>query len=648
MLLDELPTELLGFILSADYSSPMTMRLWKCGCKLLNFKLSTSVTRFELRNMRAVFPGALLPRLLLNFHRLRSLRIESRKELVKSLPEWPMLLSNFPVTLEALHIASPDAPFAFLNHTPESTISELRTIKTDYARGPSNLIDMDRLFPRLHTLKIDPPRFDLPPRTPFQLDDFAGLPSQLLHFEAQIFVDASEWSKLALLPASIQYLGELSLKNLRAFNNLPQWPITLLPNLLELRSYDFDRLQSVHWLPRSLTRFDGVAAWSFEIARAWPPLVGELWIGKIDENSFISQHTIWHDELPPSLTKLHIDEDCPNRSERIRLDPLARFPTSLTLLTSRSPIYWITDNETPYASATAMASTWPNLKEIDLSSLAYSPDHWNLPKHLETASLWISRSWQGRSIHDDSDPVDLSFLPASLTTLHTRILCHKYALSGTLPPRLQTLSLNTGFMTRENFNLLPNSITDLKSSCRRLKHELLTSVGWTLPSFLTRLSIKYWHCDGLESLPGSLTSLHIEELGGLDDTPCLNQGSLFEKLPIGLTSLDLAQSPIPNLIPTQRLSHLRSLRSLSTISLCLWESDILRNLPRGLRQLDLRLVRLDEVDAPFLPPNLESVTLGNQIDYATSSIGLYWPLFDPKPPIRLVATIQQRLIDFNN
>lgn len=146
------------------------------------------LTSIELRQQTNLFDNTSLPRMLFHFRHLRSLTIKSRLRLSKRDHKWPALLSSFPATLVTLHISSEDSTSAFLNYAPESKTSSPKIIVTDYPRGPSRLVDLERMFPWLRTLEIGD-------GATFLIEDSAGLPSQLTRFNAQLRIEASDWSQ---------------------------------------------------------------------------------------------------------------------------------------------------------------------------------------------------------------------------------------------------------------------------------------------------------------------------------------------------------------------------------------------------------------------------------------------------------------------
>lgn len=634
MILAHLPPEILGFILSADTSSPMALRLWKCGCKLLNSKLSSHVTHVELHSRPQLHPKGPLPHILFNFRRLRYLCIESSQPLSRNVSEWPMVISSLPATLETLQIVAPYAHLALLNHTPESTYSSVKTIKTDYKRGVSCLVDLDSLFPLLQSLKIEEPD----DTRHFLIEDFAGLPSQLQRFDARIVITSSSWYRFSLFPPSIRFIGRMELVNIESFDALPAWPAELLPELEEMSFWDLKEMRTSHWLPRSLTRCAQGVPWTSAVARCWPPSTQHLKIETVILESFADQQ--WYQTLPPCLTELGLVENVGLIDSPLELAELSCFPSSLTSLVSGLVLQW---SDMPGIDP---ANVLPNLKTLDIAqsfvaSTVESLQH--LPQKLE-----IFRSW---ALPLELE-FDISFLPSTITKLDLRMFADSAIITGTFPACLQHLTLVAGSLTRESFNLLcaslPPSITNLELSFNRPKSESASSIDWKIPSSLKMFRVDLWHCDGFSSLPRSLTDFGVDELRGIEDSPLVKEGSLFEQLPSNITSLNVNKDTAPKLIPVQRISHLRALKNLVVSSLGIFESQMVRNLPTDLCRLHIMLRSLEEEDAPFLPRKLEVISLGPKIDYNAPWVGQNWPLFAEFPPTVLEKAIQKRIVDFNN
>lgn len=220
--------------------------------------------------------------------------------------------------------------------------------------------------------------------------------------------------------------------------------------------------------------------------------------------------------------------------------------------------------------------------------------------------------------------------------------------TGSFPPTLRHLRLEDAKVSREAFNLLPNSLTSLTVSFAYT--ELSTSIGWELPSSRKKLKLKQWCCDGLAALPNSLTVLHITDLRGALDSLFVQEGGLIEQLPPNLVVLELAQDGIQvrfKLFPMQRISHLRELKPLNLFKLGTFTSEIIRELPTGLDMLILRLKSLKEKDAPFLPPNITKISFGYDFNYNKTWLGKYWPLHARAPPNELKTALRKRHIKAN-
>lgn len=628
MQLAQLPSEVLDFIVSPRPSSQIALALWKCGDKLLNSKLSTGVTNFDLQVAQQHHIRAPMPRIPLNFRRLRLLSIKSIYNLAEHLSEWPTLLSSFPATLEKLELSSPDSIFAILNHAPESTVFALKTIQTNYKRGPSRLLDLEALFPRLDTLKIGFHRT----QSTFDLDDCAGLPSSLRYFEALIRIQPSNWPKL-LLPPSIRFIGGLGYlsNDLAVF---PEWPSTALPELEEM-SFTWGEVNSSlfsfsnKWLPRSLTKCNLVFDWDFETSRSVPSTLQTLGITTVKEHSFESQGRKWYFELPQHLTSLSFD-----MRKVVPKAPLnlAHFPISLTSLVAHGCLFDTSSNTPVLPSLKYFQASVP-VGTLPLALPKASP-----LRSLESLVVWNTDVRE----EDEKILVDVDALPPTLRSLE--LVAHSSTpleFSRPLPSNLQLIL--TGHLLGENLIHLPSSLKSLNVTLLRLSAS--DTVKWKFPSCLKKLLLNTWHCDGMASLPKTLTSLTIANLLGVRDSFTAD-GSLFEQLPASLTLLNLSSLVNAQALPTPRLSHLKELKVLRLLGLGHFKSNFLRELPRDLDKLFVTLNSIEIEDAPFLPPKLTFIAIGMKITFKYSWLGQYWPLFAVMPPAELQPTLQKRLLAY--
>lgn len=100
-----LPSELLDCILGNERSSFLILRLWKCGNKIMNAKLSESITYVSLSH--ADVSTSRYPRFLPQLRKLRHLALSSNVSLMLDCPqEWNLELAKLPASLEHLELTS--------------------------------------------------------------------------------------------------------------------------------------------------------------------------------------------------------------------------------------------------------------------------------------------------------------------------------------------------------------------------------------------------------------------------------------------------------------------------------------------------------------------------------------------------------------
>ena len=145
------PASILDHIIGNRDSSWVIFKVWVCGDRLLNEKLSQGLTYVHLTH-RHLAP-ATFPRLLFKLRFLRYLAIQSNTELNQKLADWPLIMSSLSQSLETLQLEVPDALRCLTNYALNSS-GQAEPGTSNYARGSCKYIDMDRIFSRLHTLSL--------------------------------------------------------------------------------------------------------------------------------------------------------------------------------------------------------------------------------------------------------------------------------------------------------------------------------------------------------------------------------------------------------------------------------------------------------------------------------------------------------------
>lgn len=605
LLLASLPGEVLAQILSGP-ASHSVITLWKTGDSAMQAKLASSITGVELKAVR--HSRASFPRLFCQFKSLRYLYIRSHHDLMKKTIDWPSLITSLPPTLETLRITSPDSNSALL--------------RANARRSPSSghcLVDIERLFPRLHTLAL---KSRAARSTPIlEVADFSGLPSTLTSLDSSFQHNYSSYesrSFMSLLPRGLKFLkGNLQLAvSIQARPHLAtDWAnapphLEALPYISRSYSPNTTQLELERHLPKTLTECHWVPAeWSAEIARSWPPLVSSLTLCSVDESISPVEGIGLDLMLPRSLQDLILYRV--GGWLNIPL-PLTNLPSSLTSFISYFDLDWnLADREgmlpasltTLHLFSSRLSALWrpePMLQVLSKSSLT------SLVLQIE--------------LEDEQDfHIDLQTLPSGLTSLQVESISSPAIVfsSGKLPPALQNLIILTPFRVAT-----PSEPTQSPSSS-------------TAPPLLDwhnlkHLTLKKWEIDpqlAFSSLPRSLIFLQIMDLHIPQEAPVVARRELFHSLPPRLTSLNLSPvEPLP--VPHQKdlSTFAPDLRALTFDRWGKMPSSFLRDVPTHLRTFIVELDSIEAEDAPFIPPHLKSFFIGYQCRIEADVLVEHWPL----------------------
>ena len=519
-----------------------------------------------------------------------------------------------------------------LNQTTDGLL-----IETNYARGTSSFIELETLFPRLHTLKLGTTSDDSIEYV--DADIFAALPPSLKRLEAPIELRYSSAirSYFSVLPPQIVHLtGPISWKdedhplgehyNLRAV----RLDCELAPQTLETfptRKWQpwataDDSSSFECWLPKSLLEID----WTFETGPDWtprlahtmPPNLHTLARGNFNHELLAMNYTNWVADLPSTLTKLKIVA----ATKPIDFASYGRFlPPSLTKLkfysvmkSNRGSIMggmfgdWKTISGADY---------WPsNLTNLNLDNFwieACVIPH--LPQSLKKLNVMVAKIYplSAMPTAEVQDVLDTSQLPPNLTFLQLRwapSMQIKLALAQFPLEYCRLRFKDLELPLASNIQALPASLTTLK-----VDYDLdMPTPGLTLRHFLplTSLSIRYAHIDWFEFLPPALRTFEVVALYGVYGSSLVASGQLFKHLPSSLTKLHLwhgwrdpLDSPNDTAIPAQRFDHLPHLRDVLLWLLPHVSSSIVRNLPLTLQRLKANIKTWNEDDLPYLPPCLK-------------------------------------------
>lgn len=683
MFLAKLPSDLLGQILNNRECSHLVVSLWRCGDRILQEKLASSISYVHLVAFKNAKFG--FPRMLTHLRKLTYLSVESQHKLMKNPADWSNTLSKLPKSLETLRIVGDEDYCPLLNFAPEWTESEPLYFRTECKRGPSLLIDMETLFPALRTLKID--RLSRPYLSDIPSSDLPGLPSSLTCLDVKLYLDhrrIPEHSPLLLLPRSLKRLegvfGATPSHASKSATFQQDWLENAPPQLECILKLDGLHPSIVHWwIPSSLTELGVSGAppiWSNFYAEHWPSNVQSLSI-TVKEDRLTSKYTSL---LPRNLTQLAIRP----HSALVQFAPSELPPTLKKLTITQPGLHW------HYINIISMPlpsdAHWPaELEEFDCGSIMPSKMIPYLPRSLKRLSMTLFEPKQYISIgpyhptHDSTASAAISDLPPNLTDLRLRIELNAATYDGeprvtsfshNLPETLANLTLvRTGSQQKISFwknesivNYgLPSGLTSL--SANDFIFEEAGGFGSTpdvqLSPTLTSLELLEWNFENFGILPRTLLWFRLTLLKGFKtyssaqtsasasrpSPPCvISNGALFESLPPRLTSfIALTIEPVPRKsssgdsseeddgilidLPLQRLRN--SLPDLHTFhfprALSL-PSNFLRVLPPLLRSLEVNLKDFDIYDAPFIPQYLTNCALGKSfLSLDQAIIVSHWP-----------------------
>lgn len=606
-ILSNLPSDILGLILSTPASSFLLLRLWKCGDLLLNAKLSAGVTSVDLRHSPVL--DSRFPLLLVELLKLRSLSLHSDAAGFAL----PRMMSQLPKLSKELHELEMSGPWAssFLKPTfvlPPNHDADCAPVLTSL-RG---------ILPSLQTLRILNTR-----QTPDLLGAIPFLPSSLtclgrMHIE----ISHSHRNIMSVLPrtlvrfeASIHFVFRWTTTNSETkalINAIKMDWAQAPPNLQHIDQILCQSCpDSWDWLPKSLLSADiGGFNWNASSMPSFPSVCTTL------------KNTIHRDSLdfqnikpPPHLTDIQLS------ATEISGANIAELPRRLTRLVihNSQELDWRVLLPPEYLE-NRIGSMKPPLKPLDwpphLSVLILSPTslHQNPLAHLPTTITDLKLIFwrpKNRVVRLNANIFGGGGLSSNLKRLELQCGSNEGYLSfeiiGTLPSSLHSLIIKAksenGAMPRTQIETaFPESLTELELTHEGPHNRKLGSwdVPLKLPSRLTSLKISELASGWLSTLPHTLVKLDLTNL----IIPLLTQKviemDVFQGLPPNLTYLSIFTSnrhhpDVPdeakvNTMPLLSFSQtkLPQLRVLLLSSqLTRFPTSTVANLPRGLQQLSI-------------------------------------------------------------
>ena len=600
------PSEILGSILSYQDSSHLCINLWNVGNTLLRSKLVSGMTVLHL----APVQGKLLrlPPMIYELSSLSHLALECNEEILGDPISWQSVIQRLPVTLETLSIRSPDARLALLHSKPGIKVEY---VTTQYARGPSRLLDLETMFPRLRKLKIITTENysqhpDLLP------SDLPGLPSTLESLETRMLLSSP--ASILSLPPSLRFLLGRIVLGFEPANHPPSvWPphlenVAWVGHIREGEKWfhmasQETRPQNMGWKLPPLPQFLPPTIRSFHLNGTDPTSNEGAWLSMLPDG-LTNLSLSWIDmldngKLPQGLRVLHINTV-------FDYDKIGR------LWREKGP--W-----------TANTSPWPpGLEELSFASSFVKPaDLVTLPQALKLLKVNISPAKSG-----ENEAIDLNGLFPNLTHLESNMNGILSMKPIRLPANLRQLFLKTP----------PPMPGDPQSSISWSAHTtsapLLDGFAFAslLPDTLTTLSVPEWSADLFNLLPRGL--LHFRA-GRLPDVTAAQSSNfktdqLFEELPPHLKTLSLGEDTLGEISQSLKIRdasavHFKHLLSCVIADIAL-PSQFLRMLPQELYTLRVKLISLLPEDAPFIPPRLLHLDLGPGVECTEPHVAPYWPI----------------------
>lgn len=624
MKLSQLPNDLLAQI--APFQ--VLLELIKCGDPFLNAKIVSGVRHVALALHPCGKPRP--PKIIAQLTALHSFSIKSDKYLCKTIHEASNLTKALPPTLEMLEIVCKNSREWIMNLDPSSTSSAVTYVYTQYPRGLSPFLDLEQLFPRLHTLKLS---------ASFDSKDLAGLPSSLTYFYAAIiWFGPTVGLSLSVLPPSLKCLdGVLTILAFKVSSHaaiLEDWS-KRHPQLEQLGDIFFYDREFAPYLPRDIPiRSIDYYCWDAALFSALPDCIQHLEVKALQKQDFIQ--IPWTSLLPRKLLSLSVLPE----TDSIGLI-LSHLPKSLTSLTFKSFGNLKASEILEYGEK---ADIWPpNLTVLHRLNICDLSDLSLMPSTITSLRIQIPSELGANVIL-----LDGSLLPPQLTEMVMNRVETAIQLSSPLPATLKILKIDSTSRSRikfnqESFEMIPDSLTHLSilPDLHSIPYE--SEALYKLPSCLTCLNLHAWRFDWIEAIPKSVTKLKLHFPTRPSEE---NASDIFSSFPTKLRELTLATNDPEEFedthFPDDSLVTLPHLEALY-VQFGRFRSSFIRNLPRSLIKLEIELEKLDDIDAPFLSPRIVELDLG-PVDWNNPAIAEYWPIAanSPRMPARCRTRTRQR------
>lgn len=466
--------------------------------------------------------------------------------------------------------------------------------------------DIRTVFPRLTSLEIDGNPDGMERK--FLLSDCAALPDSLTHLRIRMpMVILNEDASLSILPRSLR-TGDFELPPpLPGFERV-FWA-GAPPNLESITAIhlnDGAACKDLSYLPHSLTstvfrcKTARLTLVSLPLSsmRTLPPRFKTLELASITDVETVE---LIKDVPWTSFLGRHLERIETSTPTRLSYEDVLHLPRTLVYMAGRFGIALKTFQGDS-------SSIWPpGLAHLDLPGLTLNPIVPLLPRSLTALeTMWSSRS----PLPGVADVTSITgpLLPRTLESLSLlSVLAETVSLEGELPPYMRKLE----FLGQITFDFLPTQLPasltwlTLKEASPRANEQSFSGLVQ-----LKTLELRKWSWRVWNFLPPSLTCFRLSspDVAGLRPT---NHGepNLCALLPCTLTHFEINDvNPSATFIVT--LLPPPSLRELHCHPTILFQPELIEQLPRRMKVLDIRLFSSTGKTLVSLPPTLTRCNLG--------------------------------------
>ena len=528
-----LPSSILAEILHGSDASYHVLRLWQCGDRLLNAKLSSALTFIDLRADQGQIPllDGLFPQIVFSeFKNLQHLVLHGNRyapDPKSSRTQQFLHIASRKV--ETLDLAGYRICQTLLPFVSDGGDEDAASADESAMVAP---IDMKSVFPILKTLRLA----HLREWSPFyNYLHLSVLPSTLTELSIPRMSFDRPVAFMASLPRSLEVLtSSLSLDFLgqenHPFSSETFWqdpPPRLRIIDQMLMPYDCLVPERIY-LPKTLETLGGadISNWPISIVQQLPPALQTL-----DPLSFASCSVVTDFrelKLPEQLTSLGLIVE-PGDFPRI----VSLIPTLPPTLTEFDIIGEDVYDYPLLTTHLRKGSSWPPaLKSLEIG---YFIPHTVLTV-LPDSLTQLSCSFSGVERFPSNE------LPRSLKSLFLVVAdTETLQLGEELPSSLDTLHIDSRLVTAldpSSFKALPHSLTTLILERNIQLTDIVDSCN--LPAKLSKLTAKGWKMEWFSKLPSSLTDLKLTDVQLPSTLSAGEIESEFMKLPMGLERLDLS------------------------------------------------------------------------------------------------------------